>query len=546
MARLRAVRSPAAEGRRREVERHLAATGFAPSTARLREGLESLGPVFASFGRYLGSRADLLPVADCLVLAGIPDLGEAAPPGAVAERIAAELGRPLPELFAGFEEEPFEVRLLHQSHRAWLATGEEATVRVVQPGLEERIELDAGLLALLLPALPALQPAGVFAEALADFRQALADETDCTRQADALEVLARSASPDLPAAAPEVHRRLTSPGVLTVGPLLGEPLAESAFSQTGEEAAAYDLARQVHLFWLRQALTSRKLPLEAGLVRLAGGRLGCTGGTFADVHGGAQANLREYLRATAAQDPERIYACLARDLMPPPGPPIEAHGDLRKRLRQVVPFHEETPSAGRESLIEHLLAHWQLIRRCGHRPRPHLRDFYRGLFWAARTGWLLAPVQDPLRDPLRDALDDLEWRAGWSELQQLADPRRMAEMFEGYLAAMAVLPQQVEQALDRLGRDGGRDGRPSPARTGRRRVRGRSRNSSTAAVALGLAMAATALVTARLAALPGAPGEAVEKLGALIFLLLGALMLWLSRHRPANGHESGKKNSRGL
>jgi hypothetical protein len=534
MARLRPVRSPEAERRVREVERHLAGLGFAPSprrfqpaganpesAGRLRQALQGLGPVFASFGRYLGSRPDLLPVADCLLLAGIPDAGEPSP---AAGRITAELGSPLPELFASFEEEPFEVGLLHQSHRAWLATGEEVAVRAIHPGLEERIELDAGLLPLLRPA---LSPGFPLDEAAAEFRRALADGIDLVLAAEALESLGREAADtDLPVA-PEVHRRLTATGVLTVRPLRGEPLAAAAFEATGEEASAYDLARRVHLFWLRQALTSRKLSLEADLVLLPGGRLGCAGGLFADVDGASQTNLWEYLRATAAQEPERIFACLVRELAAPPRG--EARGDLRKRLRQVVPFTEERPGASRESLIEHLTTHWRLVRQCGYRPQPHLLDFYRGLFWASRTGWHLAPVQDPLRDPLRDALDDLQWLDGWSQARQFTDPRRMAEMAEGYLAALAVLPQQIEQVLDRLASDGGlsRSGTGGPP--ARRRA---ARNASTAVVALGLAMVATALVTARLATLPGGPGEPTEKLGAVVFLLLGALLLWISRNRP--------------
>lgn len=525
MAKLRIVRSPEAEQRRRDVERHVAALGSTPSTGRLREALAELGPVFASFGRYLGSRPDLLPVADCLELAALPDAGEPSPASDVLERIAAELGSPVSDLFASFEEEPFEVRLLHQSHRAWLATGEEVIVRVVHPGIEERISLDTGLLPLLhsVRGLP-------LEEVAADFRRALADATDLVLEAEALESLGRNpGDEDLPAV-PEVHRRLTSTGVLTVRRLPGEPLP--AFEEAGE-AEAYDLSRRVHLFWLRQALTSRKLPLEADLRLLSagsagsGGRLGCAGGTFADVSGASGTNLWEYLRATAAHEPERIFACLVPELLAPTRG--EARGDLRKRLRQVVPFGEDTQSASRDHLIEHLLTHWRLIRQCGYRPQPHLLDFYRGLFWAARTGWRLAPVRDPLRDPLRDALDDLQWLDGWSQVQQFTDPRRMAEMAEGYLATLAVLPQQIEQVLDRLSRDGGL----YPARSRPRSRRPGRRDASTAVIALGLAMAGTALVTLRLATLPGGPGELAEKAGALVFLLLGALLLWTAASRRA-------------
>ena len=45
-------------------------SSFTESEAvRLRIALEELGPLFAGFGRYLGSRVDLLPLAACSALA---------------------------------------------------------------------------------------------------------------------------------------------------------------------------------------------------------------------------------------------------------------------------------------------------------------------------------------------------------------------------------------------------------------------------------------------------------------------------------------------
>ena len=40
---------------------------------KLRLAFSDLGPIFSSFGRYLATRVDLLPAADCLELEAIPD-----------------------------------------------------------------------------------------------------------------------------------------------------------------------------------------------------------------------------------------------------------------------------------------------------------------------------------------------------------------------------------------------------------------------------------------------------------------------------------------
>src|SRR5262245_42153793 len=86
----------AAQARRREVERCLAELrlgvgprGLAGEAVpphfdggfgrRLRFALERLGPVFAAFGRYLASRPDLLPLADCLELRQIEEPVEPLP-----------------------------------------------------------------------------------------------------------------------------------------------------------------------------------------------------------------------------------------------------------------------------------------------------------------------------------------------------------------------------------------------------------------------------------------------------------------------------------
>jgi ubiquinone biosynthesis protein len=123
------------KSRKHEIEQCLAEFGFMPNLAhllrrpsvvgseeshsrRLREVLESLGPVFSTFGLYMSSRVDLLPVDACLDLAIIADQGEAAPMATIRELIAQEFACPPEEIYTVFEEEPFESWLVVQSHRA--------------------------------------------------------------------------------------------------------------------------------------------------------------------------------------------------------------------------------------------------------------------------------------------------------------------------------------------------------------------------------------------------------------------------------------------
>ena len=132
------------EQRRREIEQCLAACDLVrlphqwlqdegpeseeSTVCRLRLALEDLGRVFSAFGLYLSSRVDLLSAEDCLELAAIEDRTAAAPTATVRELLSRELGRSPDEVYAGFEVEPLESRLLFQTHRARLHDGRAVVV----------------------------------------------------------------------------------------------------------------------------------------------------------------------------------------------------------------------------------------------------------------------------------------------------------------------------------------------------------------------------------------------------------------------------------
>src|SRR6185369_7517291 len=97
----------AANSRQVEIEECLAAHGLMPRPRqrvlrdvrlvhddglyrRLTAALTDLGSVFASFGIYLSSRADLLRAKNCLELAGIPDKAAASPVNAIKALLDSE------------------------------------------------------------------------------------------------------------------------------------------------------------------------------------------------------------------------------------------------------------------------------------------------------------------------------------------------------------------------------------------------------------------------------------------------------------------------
>ncbi|MCP4657115.1 MAG: AarF/ABC1/UbiB kinase family protein [bacterium] len=515
--------------RRREVERHLVEHGLlrGPSrhlpaqrrqpaepqelAVRLGPALAALGPVFAAFGRYLSYRADLLPMNDCLTLGEIPDQAPPLPAAEVHEHLAAELDRPHREIFSVFDDEPFESRLFHQSHRARLSSGEAVVVRVLRPPEEEEIEL-LGLLKRVFPSHGSAVSLA-FDELLRGFRRILAARLDLAGTADALEFLGRDARRSDLLVVPQVYRDLSTPQLLTIEWLGGS--AVDAIPPSTEGAEREDLARRICLIWLYQALIARRFPLEADIQELPDGRLAITGGVFATLPASSQVNLWDYLRATSAHIPDRAARYLLRELSRQGRGVSEA--ELRTRLRQVIPFRDGAWSAGGESLAEYAVGHWRLAREYGYRARPHLVAFYRGLFWAARTGRRFSAQGDPLAA----ALNDLHWLAGWNQFRQLTAPSQVAATFESYLTSLLDLPQKLAKIL----RLAAADEPGLRIRVADSSARRRRKNATVAVISFGLAMAALALAAPQLSVAAPAGDIWIERLSAAGFGLLGLGLL---------------------
>ena len=105
----------------------------APRGQRLREALESLGPIFVKFGQVMSTRRDLLPpdIADELTR-----LQDRVPPfesSLAVAMIEKSFGRPLDRIFASFDHTPIASASIAQVHFAVLPNGKEVAVKVLRP-----------------------------------------------------------------------------------------------------------------------------------------------------------------------------------------------------------------------------------------------------------------------------------------------------------------------------------------------------------------------------------------------------------------------------
>jgi ubiquinone biosynthesis protein len=190
-----------------------------PRGERIRLALTELGPIFVKAGQVLSTRRDLVPgdIADELAL-----LQDQVPPfpGAEARAIVErELKAPVTQLYARFDETPLASASIAQVHAAALPDGREVVVKVLRPGIDERIARDVDLLRSLgelaqrwHPNADKIRPLDVVAEV----EKMLENELDLQREGASASLLRRNFQSGVDLYVPEVHWELTGERVLTL------------------------------------------------------------------------------------------------------------------------------------------------------------------------------------------------------------------------------------------------------------------------------------------------------------------------------------------
>jgi predicted unusual protein kinase regulating ubiquinone biosynthesis (AarF/ABC1/UbiB family) len=501
----RGTRTPPPEGR-------LGADDYA--MPRLVEALTDLGPVFASFGRYLGARLDLLSKRDRALLSLIPQHALPMSERALYTCIAAHFGEPYDRRFFSFDPNARLSTIWMQRHDAWLAPGVPTVVQVVRPEAAAWLAADLPQLPLIGSCLE-IDPVRL-QEAIDDFASTLNRRLDQTHQATALATLAADASAHGGFDAPVVYRDHTAAGILTIerpaGTLLRDILADASGPAPSMDDAR-GFALRITSAWLRQALRGRTVPFDFDDtdIVVAGERLFLIGGAFESHSTTDRTRLLSYLTAVAADDPDAAIAWIV-DAAASEG--LERREEeLRRRLRQAVPFRDGEWS-GDDRFAEHVLVQWRMATAAGWPLTPHHLHVYRGMHAATSLAGRLAPQDDVLAGALRDERLNI----GLAEARQLIDPRAAGAMLDRLLQDMIHLPQKLDDVL-------------TLAAEGRLRVKlnvpdddavQHTRNRTVLLVATLAALAGVAAIARQVAP---AFGGGAERLAAVVVLLLGGWLL---------------------
>ena len=201
----------------------------APRAVRLRQALETLGPIFVKFGQVLSTRRDLLPADIADELAQLQDHVPPFPAGEVMAILHRAYGKPAGQVFRDFSPTPVASASVAQVHLARLPDDIEVAVKVLRPGIAAVIVKDLALLhsgATLMEWLWAdgrrLRPH----EVVDEFAKHLEVELDLMREASNASQLRRNFEDSPLLLVPQVHWDYCTSEVMVMQRMHGTPVSQ--------------------------------------------------------------------------------------------------------------------------------------------------------------------------------------------------------------------------------------------------------------------------------------------------------------------------------
>jgi len=196
---------------------------------RIRLALTDLGPTFIKLGQILSTRPDLVGGE---LTEELSQLRTRTRPDAwddVSALVRQELGRPIEETYAHFEETPMASASIGQVHAATLPNGESVVVKVMHKGIQAAVERDLDLLLGLAelaenhaPTLRRYQPLATAQY----FQRTLLRELDFGYERRHLEQFTEDFAEDETVCFPRVYPECCSERVLTMERFHGIPVAD--------------------------------------------------------------------------------------------------------------------------------------------------------------------------------------------------------------------------------------------------------------------------------------------------------------------------------
>ena len=185
-----------------------------------------LGGLMIKVGQFMSSRLDVLPPEITKELEGLQDEVPAVPFAGIRAAAEAELGMPLEQAYAWFDETPVAAASLGQAHRARLAAQDavdtglaNVVVKVQRPGIDEIVAVDLAALRRVARWLTRVRLVADRVDApglVEEFAQTSLEEIDYLHEAASAERFRENFAGDARVDAPEIVWERSTRRVLTL------------------------------------------------------------------------------------------------------------------------------------------------------------------------------------------------------------------------------------------------------------------------------------------------------------------------------------------
>lgn len=196
---------------------------------RLRDALQTLGPVFVKFGQMLSTRRDLLPPDIAMALAELQDRVKPFSGEVAQSIIERDLQAPISDIFKTFEVTPMASASVAQVHAATLNDGQAVVVKVIRPGIEKVIEEDLKLMMTIARFVERHFEDGKrlkLVQVVSDYRMTILDELDLQREAANTALIRRNFEHSSICYVPQIYWDLTRRNVMVEERVYGVPISQ--------------------------------------------------------------------------------------------------------------------------------------------------------------------------------------------------------------------------------------------------------------------------------------------------------------------------------